>query len=285
MCKYNKIIKLALKEDIGTGDITTGLFVSAGKIFKGALVAKENGILCGVKIAEKVFKMVDKSARVKIHLKDGTKIKKGSGIMTVTGTKKILTAERTALNFIQRLSGIATLTRQFADKIKNKTTKICDTRKTTPGLRLLEKHAVKCGGGKNHRFGLYDAFLIKDNHINAMNPEKMKNLKERVKYARKKYKNLKIEIEAQNIKQVREFLNLGADIIMLDNMKYPEIKKAITLIRKNVSAKKTEVEISGNVTLKTIGRLAALKPDRISVGQLTHSAKSLDFSFEIEKRK
>ncbi|MBI4656811.1 MAG: carboxylating nicotinate-nucleotide diphosphorylase [Elusimicrobia bacterium] len=288
MGQYDKIIKTALKEDIGRGDITTGLFIPKNAVFKGVIIAKEKGILCGVEIAGRVFKITDRRIKVKIHLRDGAALKKGSKIMTVAGSGKILTAERTALNFLQRLSGIATLTNRFVKKLGSGKTAVYDTRKTTPGLRSLEKYAVKCGGGKNHRFGLFDMFLVKDNHLAVLGRNCAGKLREKISLARKKHKELLIEMEAGSLKQVKNFMPLNPDIIMLDNMSFRELKKAVKLIRKGGKAERRkggkgrpEIEISGGVNLKNISRISKTGPERISIGALTHSAKSIDMSMEM----
>ena len=284
--EFEKTIKLALKEDISTGDITTNVFVPSRYRFRGIITAKESGILCGMDIAKKTFQIVDGSAKFKVYARDGASVLKGQKLMMVEGSRKILTAERTALNFLQRLSGIATLTSKFAKELKKSKTHIYDTRKTTPGLRIFEKYAVKCGGGKNHRMGLYDAFLIKDNHIAALGANPYSELKKKIDFIRKKYKGYKIEIEAKTLSQVEKFTELGADIIMLDNMTFEQMKKAIKIIRGSRSGRfanrrSPEVEISGNVKLSVLKKLSSLSPERISSGSLTHSAGSLDISFNI----
>ncbi|MCG2725479.1 MAG: carboxylating nicotinate-nucleotide diphosphorylase [Elusimicrobia bacterium] len=307
MKKFEKIIRLALKEDISTGDITTNIFVPAKNKFKGILVAKEDGTLCGINIAKRTFQIVDSAAKFKIYANDGSFISKGQKLMSVEGSRKILTAERTAINFVQRLSGIATFTSKFVKKLNKSKTYIYDTRKTTPALRVFEKYAVKCGGGKNHRMGLYDAFLIKDNHIAALGSNPYPALKKKINFIRKRYKSYKVEIEAKTIRQVEKFIALDVDIIMLDNMSFGQMKKAIKIIRSAVARQATggrgqaatgdrrqaignkqqatgrtpEIEISGNVGISSLRKLLKLSPERISAGSLTHSAKSLDISFNI----
>ncbi|MCK4936791.1 MAG: carboxylating nicotinate-nucleotide diphosphorylase [Elusimicrobiales bacterium] len=231
MDKFEKTIRLALKEDVSTGDITTNVFVPSRYKFRGIITAKESGILCGMDIAKKTFQIVDGSAKFKVYARDGASVLKGQKLMMVEGSRKILIAERTALNFLQRLSGIASFTSKFAKELNKSKTHIYDTRKTTPGLRIFEKYAVKCGGGKNHRMGLYDAFLIKDNHIAALGANPYSELKKKIDFIRKKYKGYKIEIEAKTLSQVEKFTELGVDIIMLDNMTFEQMKKAIKIIR------------------------------------------------------
>ena len=278
MNEFDPLLKAALREDVGTGDATTEVFIPKGLRFEGRMFAKCCGVLAGVTVAKRVFELADPGSRTRVLLKDGTRFKKGAGILTVRGSRRLLTAERTALNFIQHLSGVATHAASFAKEIKNRRTKIYDTRKTTPGLRELEKRAGACGGVANHRRGLYDAFLIKDNHI-AMLGGSLDRLRERLAYARKNYRGLRIEIEAQSLAQVRDFTPLGFDIIMLDNMSRAEMKKAIIHIRGG--SKKTEIEISGGVRFKDLAALSKLGADRISVGSITNSAGALDIAFDV----
>ncbi|MBU2530334.1 MAG: carboxylating nicotinate-nucleotide diphosphorylase [Elusimicrobia bacterium] len=279
--KFEKTIRLALKEDISIGDITTNLFVPSKYKFRGIINAKEAGTLCGIDIAKKTFQIMDSSVKFKTYVNDGASVSKGQRIMTVEGSRKILTAERTALNFLQRLSGIATFTSKFARELNKSKTHIYDTRKTTPSLRVFEKYAVKCGGGKNHRMGLYDAFLIKDNHIAALGANPYSALEKKIDLIRKEYKGYKIEIEAKTLSQVEKFIALDVDIIMLDNMTFEQMRKAIKIIRGTKSKRAPEVEISGNVKFSTLRKLSKLSPERISAGSLTHSAPSLDISFNI----
>lgn len=263
------IIKIALKEDAPKGDITTNALIPKNKIISARFVAKENGVICGLDIAKTVFQQLDNKIEFVKKIKDGQFVKNGRVVAEVKGqARAILTAERTALNFLQHLSGVATVTRMFVDRTDGNA-KIYDTRKTTHLLRNLEKYAVRAGGGYNHRLNLSDMVLIKDNHLKLMQNGKLriKNLP----------KNKKVEIECQNFEQVREFIKLKPDIIMLDNMDVTDMKKCIKYIR---SHSKCEIEISGNVNLKTVKKIASLKPDRISVGKITHSAHVLDISLE-----
>lgn len=285
---YTKTVKDALREDIGRGDVTTKFFLPPGIRFTGTVTAKEPGVICGTKIAETAFRLVSKSCKVRILAADGTTVKAGDAVMTVTGDRNIMTAERVALNFLQRLSGIATLTAAFARRVKGTGAKIFDTRKTTPGLRLLEKYAVKCGGGENHRKGLYDAVLIKDNHlegIKAGGQGTRKDMERRIASARENSPGITIEMEAQNLKQVRLALDCGVDIVLLDNMPVKMLRAAIKTVRAAPPRSRPEVEISGGVTLGTVRVLSGLGPERISVGQITHSAKALDISFDLETYK
>jgi len=273
----DEIIRKALEEDIKNQDITTEVFIEPGITFKGYFLAKESGILCGIEFAKKVFRILNPKVRFTDFKKEGDRIYKGEILMSVTSDRTIFSGERTALNIIQRLSGIATKTKKFVDIAKKYGVKIYSTRKTTPNFRTMEKYAVVCGGGYAHRYGLYDAFMIKDNHIRVLGFDL---IKEKIKIVRKKYPNYEIEMEAQSINDVFKILATDCDAIMLDNMNIAEIKKTLKLIREK--RKDLEIEISGGVNEKNIIEFAKLKPDRISIGCLTHSYKSLDISFEIK---
>lgn len=271
--KLRHIINGALAEDIGDGDVTTNLIIPPSQFGKGVFISKEDGVLAGIDVAQLVFEGVDRDVTFKKYLKDGDKLTPKVSIAEVEGrVKSFLTAERVALNFLQRLSSIATLTAKFVEKVKGTKAKIIDTRKTTPSLRNLEKYAVRVGGGENHRFGLYDMILIKDNHIEAAGG--IVEAINRVKKGNKK--RLKIEVETQSLKEVEDALNCGVDRIMLDNMSVKDIRKAVELIKGNI-----ELEVSGGVNLNNVSSIASTGIDYISVGSLTHSAKSIDISFEI----
>lgn len=267
------IIETALAEDIGSGDITTMATVDKNAEGSAEITAKENLVVAGVLIAEAVFKTVDEKIIFKAFVKDGDEVKKGKAIATVSGRlSSILTGERVALNFLQRLSGIATLTSCFVAKVKGCRAKILDTRKTTPGLRILEKYAVRMGNGFNHRFGLCDGVLIKDNHIAAVG-----SIVEAVFKARENSPhNMLIEVEVKNLKEVREAVIVGADIILLDNMKPDAMRDAVKII-----GKAALVEASGGVNLQNIRVIAKTGVDFISVGALTHSARAVDISLEL----
>lgn len=269
------LIRAALREDLGSrGDVTTRFFVPKGQRLRGEIVAKQAGVVSGVEIAKKVFEVVDRRAKVTVLRKDGSRVKPGDAVMKVDGGPAVLTAERTALNFLQRMSGVATLTAAYAGKLKGSRTKVLDTRKTLPGWRELDKYAVACGGGVNHRIGLFDAVLAKDNHWASG-----VDIEAAVKAARKKYPGITVELEAEDMSQVERALAAKADIILLDNMTPAELRRAIARIR--AAAPKTEIEISGRVSLETIGALGRLNADWISVGRITHSAPALDLSLEI----
>ncbi len=270
--EVEKIINLSLKEDIGKGDITTDSIVNDKLKCVAVIKSKDRGILAGNTVSEVVFKKLDPKITYIQKKKDGDTIIPNDIIAEVRGSvRTVLTGERLSLNFLQRLSGIATLSQKFVNKTKGFDVKILDTRKTTPGLRILEKYAVTVGGCYNHRFGLFDGILIKDNHIKIAG-----NIEKVVLKVRAKHKNKEIEVEASNFNQVREALKSGADIIMLDNMTPDKIKKAVKFIDS-----KAMTEASGGINLDNIGEYAKTGVDYISVGALTHSAKSLDIGLYV----
>jgi len=269
-------IAVGLEEDIGAGDITTKFFVPENLHSSARIVAREKAIVAGSQTAAEVFRRVDPSIHTDIVRIDGAEVNSGESVIEVRGlARSILTAERTALNFLQHLSGIATLTAQFVAAAANARVKILDTRKTTPGLRQLEKAAVVAGGGANHRFGLYDMVLVKDNHIASSYG--FTELVNRIRRIRKARPKLRVELEADSLEQVRNFVELdGVDVILLDNMTPVQMREAVAL-RKN----QIKFEASGGVTLEDIRRIAATGVDYISVGALTHSPRAIDFSLEI----
>jgi nicotinate-nucleotide pyrophosphorylase (carboxylating) len=270
-------IVTALNEDISSGDITTRATIPEYVLGKGIFLVKDEGIIAGIDVAEQVFKTVDDDLVLLKSKKDGEMVKNGDIAAIIEGSAaSILTAERTALNFMQRMSGIATMAFQFKDRVKHTKAKIIDTRKTVPGLRLIDKLAVRIGGCKNHRMGLYDMFLIKDNHI-AVAGSITKAVKECIDYRNLKSINSLIEVETTNLLEVAEALQSGADIIMLDNFELGEMAKAVSLING-----KCMVEASGGVNLYTVKDIAETGVDFISVGALTHSVKVLDISLEVE---
>ena len=284
-----RIIKQALKEDIGRGDITTDFLLENNSRVQAQLIAKQNGILCGIEIFEKVFRTLSDKWTFSLLFHDGEVIKKGQLIAVIKGpVKMLLTGERTALNFLQRLSGIATMTREFVNKTTGSGIEILDTRKTTPNIRLLEKYAVRVGGGTNHRFGLYDMVLIKDNHITSFmrNKEisKEKAVYDTVTIAKEKAKGkYLIEVEVENASEAVKAYEAKADIIMFDNADAGEIKTFSLFL--SGKKRKPLIEWSGNVNLKTIKAISRLQIDRISVGAVTHSAASIDFSLKIKDEK
>jgi nicotinate-nucleotide pyrophosphorylase (carboxylating) len=269
---YREIVRRALAEDLGWGDVTTEATVDPELRARGVVVAKCECVIAGLDVAAEVFRQLDPAAVVTVSMPDGTRTKHGDIVAEVLGTAAaMLTAERTALNFLQRMSGIATLTRRFVDAAAGRIT-ILDTRKTTPTLRALEKYAVRAGGGTNHRNGLDDAIMIKDNHIRlaggvAVAMTRMRGARD----------DMPIEIEAQSMDQVDQAIAAKANIIMLDNMTTDELREAVRRI-----AGRAKVEISGGVTLDRIPELASTGADYVSVGALTHSAPSADLSFELE---
>lgn len=269
-------IEVAIREDIGEGDITTDFFVPENARALGRIVAHEKAVVAGIEAAEEVFRRIDPTLHIQSNRKNGADVDSGDAVMEIRGAaRSILKAERVALNFLQRLSGIATLTRKFVDAAANPKVKILDTRKTTPGLRALEKAAVVAGGGANHRFGLFDMVLVKDNHL-ASNFG-FAAFAETIQKVRKERPNVRIELEADKLDQVRTFLQIdGVDVILLDNMKPAQIREAVAL-----GKSKVKFEASGGVTLKNIRQIAGTGVDYISIGALTHSARAIDFSLEM----
>jgi nicotinate-nucleotide pyrophosphorylase (carboxylating) len=268
---YQDVVNRALREDIGSGDVTTAATVSPALRARGVFLVKADCVLAGLDVALAAFRQLDARVEVTKRKHDGESCHAGEEIAEVRGpAATLLTAERTALNFLQRLSGIATRTRAFVDAAGARIT-VLDTRKTTPTLRLLEKYAVRAGGGTNHRSGLFDAVLIKDNHIQVAG-----GVHAAVSKARATRPGITIEIEAQSLEQVRESLEAGADIVLVDNLSTPEIREAVGLAHG-----RAKIEISGGVTLERIPELAKTGADFVSVGGLTHSAPATDISFEI----
>lgn len=284
------IVQLAIKEDIGDGDITSKIFITEGSESEGTIIAKEDGIVAGLPVAEYVLSQIDKDLIFTSNIEDGSRVERGTEIARVKGlTISLLSAERVALNFLQRLSGIASATNRFAEKVRGYKAQIMDTRKTTPGWRYLEKYAVRVGGGVNHRMGLYDQILIKDNHLKAIGSEKENGaINSLVKKAREQIESgMLIEVEVEDLCQVRNVVNAGADIILFDNMEPSKIKKAVDMVKKyeknqgSRTDKAILTEASGNITLQNIEEYAEAGVDRISVGAITHSARALDISFDI----
>jgi nicotinate-nucleotide pyrophosphorylase (carboxylating) len=269
-------ITIALEEDIGSGDITTASFVPETLRSSARIIAREKAIVAGSQTAVEVFRRVDPSIHSDVMRADGTEVNPGDSVIEIRGlAQTILKAERTALNFLQHLSGIATLTAQFVAAAENEHVKILDTRKTTPGLRELEKAAVVAGGGANHRFGLFDMVLIKDNHIASSGG--FSDFADRIRQIRQSHPKLRVELEADNLEQVRTFVELdGVDVILLDNMTPVQMREAVAL-RKN----EIKFEASGGITLKNIRRIAATGVDYISIGAVTHSPRAIDFSLEM----
>ena len=276
--QLNTLIDLALEEDIGGGDITSETLIPADLRAKTTLLAKADGVLAGVDLAKLVFIKVDSELKFKVLLKDGAKLHSGDIIGTVTGNaRSILKAERVALNFLQKLSGIASQTAEYVAIIGDLPVDILDTRKTTPGMRLLEKYAVSMGGGRNHRFNLSDGMLIKDNHLATLRAHGM-TLREIVNKAKSGApEGIKVEVEVTNLKEVREAVAAAADIIMFDNMGLAKMRAAVKIVPAGIMT-----EASGNINLKTVRAAAETGVNFISVGALTHSSKALDISLEFQ---
>jgi nicotinate-nucleotide pyrophosphorylase (carboxylating) len=272
-------IAIALAEDIGAGDLTSRYFVPAGLQGSGRIFAKEEAVVAGAEIAAEVFRRVDGGLKVEVAARSGSKVHAGETVLTIQGpVQSILTGERVALNFLQRLSATATLTRRFVEAVAGTQALILDTRKTTPGLRALEKAAVVAGGGRNHRFGLYDMVLVKDNHLAAESAGYAERVKAQVTAFRQDHPDTKVEVEADTLEQVRDFLGIeGIDVILLDNMTTAQMREAVEM-RGSLPVK---LEASGGVTLGTARDIALSGVDFISVGALTHSAGSIDYSLEL----
>ena len=270
------LIDLSFSEDIGDGDHTTLCCIPDDAMGKSQLIIKEDGILAGIRIAKEVFHRFDASMQVQVLIEDGSHVKKGDGAMIVTGkVRSLLQTERLMLNIMQRMSGIATMTAKYVDRLKGTNTRVLDTRKTTPGMRMLEKEAVKIGGGVNHRIGLFDMILLKDNHIDFAGG--IANALDRcAEYQREKGLHLKVEIEVRSFDEIRQVLNHGGvDRIMLDNFSVEDTRKAVEMINHRY-----ETESSGGITIDTLRDYAECGVDYISVGALTHSVAGLDMSFK-----
>jgi len=286
------LVKYALSEDVGTGDVTTLNAVPSNVGARAAIVAKQPGVVSGIDIAAMTFREVDASLKFKSTVKDGQEVPAGAAIATVSGSAaSVMTAERTALNFLMRLSGVATLTRQYVNAIAGTGATILDTRKTTPGLRILEKYAVLCGGGQNHRLALWDMYLVKDNHIRAARG--LTNAIDRIQRTRR---DLLLEVEVESLDQLHEALRPEVDRILVDNQTPAVVKRCVEEVDKwyaanppdhprvrNGARRWPEVEVSGGLNLETIRVYAETGVDYLSVGALTHSAPALDLSLEIEE--
>ncbi len=269
-------IAAALREDIGSGDITTDFFVPEDLRANARIVAHEPAVIAGTGTAAKIFRTIDPETDVQIVCPDGEAVTAGDSVIELRGlARSILKAERVALNFLQRLCGVATLTRQFVEAVGNHPAKILDTRKTTPGLRVLEKAAVVAGGGVNHRSGLFDMVLVKDNHLAALGG--LSGFAEQIRRLRKERPDVRIEVEADDLEQARAFVEIEAiDVILLDNMEPAQIREALALRRNNI-----KFEASGGITLKNVRRIAATGVDYISIGALTNAARAVDLGLEM----
>jgi nicotinate-nucleotide pyrophosphorylase (carboxylating) len=266
-------IDMALTEDVGPGDLTSQFFIPEWHVSMARIFAKETCVVAGTEPVMKTFQKLDPGLQITVKQPDGTRLQPGETVITLRGaTRSVLTGERVALNFIQRLSGVATLTAQFVEAVRGTGAEILDTRKTTPGMRALEKAAVKAGGGRNHRLGLYDGVMVKDNHLLA-GPEIQSTILE----LRKAHPGILVEIEADSIEQVRAFMSItGIDVILLDNMSPEQLRVCVTLRKSGI-----KFEASGGISLETVRTIAETGVDFISVGQLTHSARAIDFSLEL----
>ena len=271
------LIRAALAEDVGGGDVTSEYFIPADSRSTAKVVAREPGIVSGMEVAEAVFREVDAGIEVKVLIRDGERFERGSTLLEARGqTRALLTAERTVLNFLQRLCAIATQTSKYVQAVQPHPTQVWDTRKTTPGWRLLEKAAVKCGGGTNHRMGLYDHAMVKDNH-HAANPS-LEALQSNILRLRRERPGTRVQLEAASLEQVRAFLTLeGVDMLLLDNMNVETLREAVQIV-----GGKLWLEASGGITMDTINAVAATGVNAISVGALTHTVRALDLALDIE---
>ncbi|MGJ8724369.1 MAG: carboxylating nicotinate-nucleotide diphosphorylase [Roseibacillus sp.] len=272
----SQLIDMALAEDIGPGDVTSTYFVPAERRSRAFINAREDGVIAGTDVAAEVFRRVSDEIQVKVLLEDGARVSTGALVIEVEGpSRAVLTAERTALNFMQRLSGVATLTSRFVDEVKGTNARILDTRKTTPGWRLLEKAAVAAGGGTNHRMGLYDRAMVKDNHLVAEG--KLEYLQEAIRRLKSEQPEVGVELEADRLDQVKDFLALeGVDYILLDNMSLDELREAVAMREGSTPS----LEASGGVNLTTVKGISETGVDFISVGAVTHSAVGLDLGLD-----
>jgi nicotinate-nucleotide pyrophosphorylase (carboxylating) len=271
-----QLIEAAITEDIGSGDVTSTYFIPEQSRSRAVVEARESGVVAGMEVALEVFRQIDAQIEVQVLLADGQSFEPKSLLLEATGsTRSLLTAERTVLNFLQRLSGVATQTRRYVDAVKPHPVQVWDTRKTTPGWRLLEKAAVKLGGGTNHRMGLYDHAMVKDNH-HAASPS-LEALQSNIRRLRAERPGVRVQLEAATMDQVRDFLTLeGVDMLLLDNMSVTMLREAVKMVQHRLW-----LEASGGITLETIREVAATGVDAISVGALTHSARSLDLALDL----
>jgi nicotinate-nucleotide pyrophosphorylase (carboxylating) len=278
LAEIRRAVRAALEEDVGSGDVTTLATVPAGAQSVALMDAREPLVVAGLRFAEIAFRELSSKIKIERFVRDGARAAAGGRLLKISGpSRAILSAERVSLNFVQRLSGVATATAEFVAAVRDSGAKILDTRKTTPGWRRFEKYAVACGGGQNHRIGLYDLVLIKDNHLVALRGEQPNAVAAAVARAREKFPKLKIEVEADNLEQVEQAAEAGADIILLDNMAPARLRLAVEIVRG-----RAQTEASGGVNLKTVGAIAATGVDFISVGAITHSARVVDIGLDFE---
>jgi nicotinate-nucleotide pyrophosphorylase (carboxylating) len=276
--QIRRLVRVALEEDVGAGDATTLSTIPQAAKARCVMVAREAAVIAGLDFAATVFKELDSQVEIESKAADRQRVPPRTPLMTISGgAQAILTGERVALNFVQRLSGVATLTSRFVAAIEGTHARILDTRKTTPGLRRAEKYAVACGGGQNHRIGLFDMVLIKDNHLAALRDASPNAIAAAVERARERYPSLKVEVEADTVEQVRQAVDAGADFILLDNMNLDQLRQSVKLV--NGRAK---TEASGGVNLSTVRQIAETGVNFISVGALTHSAPAIDIGLDFE---
>ena len=274
--EIERAVRAALSEDVGSGDVTSLSTIPASAKFTVVMRAREPMVVAGIAFAESAFRQLSRDLKIKRLARDGQQLKAGATILQVTGSARaILSAERVALNFVQRLSGVATLTSHYVTEVRGTSAQILDTRKTTPGWRRFEKYAVACGGGRNHRVGLFDMVLIKDNHLAALRDAKPNAVAAAVMRARKNFPKLKVEVEADTLAQVKQAVEARADIVLLDNMSLSELRQAVKLVGTHA-----KTEASGGVNLKTVRAIAKTGVDFISVGALTHSARAVDVGLD-----
>ena len=276
--EIRRAVRAALAEDLGSGDATTLATIPASAKSVALMNARERLTVAGISFADFAFRELSPGIQIKKIARDGQRVRAGAALLKISGSSRaILSAERVALNFVQRLSGVATATTQFVDTVKGTSARILDTRKTTPGWRRFEKYAVACGGGKNHRIGLFDMILIKDNHLVALQSAKPNAIAAAVAHARKKFPKLKVEVEADTLKQVVQAVAAGADIILLDNMSSTQLRQAVNIVKGHA-----KTEASGGVNLQTVRSIAQTGVDFISVGAITHSARAVDIGLDFE---
>ena len=276
--EIRRAVRAALAEDLGGGDVTTLATVPLKAKSVALMRARELLVVAGIQFAEIAFRELSSKIEIEKFVRDGARLKAGDTLLKISGpSRALLSAERVALNFVQRLSGVATATAQFTDAGKGTNAKILDTRKTTPGWRRFEKYAVACGGGKNHRLGLFDLVLIKDNHLVTLRNEKPNAIAAAVLRARKKFPKLRVEVEADTLEQVAQAADAGADIILLDNMTTAQLRQAVKIVRR-----RAQTEASGGVNLKTVRAIAQTGVNFISVGAITHSARAVDIGLDFE---
>ncbi len=271
-----ELVRTALLEDVGSGDVTSLATIPEEACGPAWMVARESMVVSGLALAEEAFRQCDASVSVQLKCKDGQRLERGEVLLEVEGsTRAVLAGERVALNFLQRLSGVATMTARYVQALEGTSTQLLDTRKTTPGWRVLEKYAVRCGGGRNHRHGLYDMVLVKDNHLAALSGEKPNAVTAAVRRARAAYPHLRVEIEADTLEQARQAVEAGADVVLLDNMSLEQLRSAVVEFKG-----RTQLEASGGVTLDTLHAIGETGVDFVSVGAITHSARAVDIGLD-----